>query len=233
MARINPNQMENYSTGSDNEWFKLENDGDVARVQFLYNNYNDLDVFACHTIQTGETYKNGNPVEKYVDCKRNYDDPVDMCPFCQAGMKVKPVMYVSMYDHNDKKVKIWERGRKFRDKLDAMFNRYSDLTQMVFEIERHGAKGDQQTTYEVFPMPEVEPLDVSEINKPDFIGGIILDKTVDEMQTYLDTGSFPNTDEKPQGTQRATRTQSAPTMRSEQVTPRASRGGSSRRGEQF
>lgn len=233
MGRISADRMEDYSSGSDNEWFKLTDDGDVARVQFLYKGYGDLDVFACHTIQTGETYKNGNPVERYVDCKRDYDDPVDACPFCASGMKVKPVMYVSMYDHNDKKVKIWERGRKFRDKLDAMFNRYPNLSEMVFEIERHGKKGDQQTTYEVFPMPEVEPLDISEVEKPEFIGGIILDKTPDEMQVYLDTGKFPSTDEKPQGTQRATRTQSAPTMRSEQVTPRASRGGSSRRGEQF
>ena len=190
MGRINPNDIGNYEQSSnDSEWLKLANHGDVARVQFLYNSYDELDTYACHKVVTGHA-DNGRDIERYVDCKRSYDEPVDKCPFCAAGLAVKPVMIVSMFDHKDKKVKIWERGKSFRKQLESFFNRYPKLSDMVFEIERNGAKGDKKTTYQLFPMPDVEPIDVSQIEKQDFIGTVILDKSADEMQTYLDTGSF-------------------------------------------
>ncbi len=184
MGRINPNEMERYESNNSSEWLKLQNDGDVARVQFLYKTYNDLDTFACHRVQVGDK-------ERYVDCKRDYDSPIDDCPFCANGISVKPVMMLSMYDHADGKIKIWERGKTFRKKIEALFNRYPNLSTMVFEIERRGAKGDKKTQYEIFPMPEVVPVDVSEIERPEFIGSFILDKSVDEMQYYLDHGVFP------------------------------------------
>lgn len=184
MGRINPNEMERYESNNSSEWLKLQNDGDVARVQFLYKTYNDLDTFACHRVQVGDK-------ERYVDCKRDYDSPIDDCPFCANGISVKPVMMLSMYDHADGKIKIWERGKTFRKKIEALFNRYPNLSTMVFEIERRGAKGDKKTQYEIFPMPEVVPVDVSEIERPEFIGSFILDKSVDEMQYYIDHGVFP------------------------------------------
>ncbi len=188
MGRINPEEMDNYSSSTQSEWLKLSNDGDVARVQFLYNTYDDLDTFAVHKVKI-----EGQQYDRMVDCKRNYDDPIDACPLCAAGIKTEPVMILSMYDHADGKIKIWQRGKNFRKVMESKFNRYPNLSNMVFEIERHGAKNDTGTTYELIAMPEVEPYDVSEIEKPEFIGGVILDKTPDEMQTYLDTGSFPNT----------------------------------------
>lgn len=184
MGRINPDEMDNYGSENNSEWLRLVNDGDVARVQFMYSNYSELDTYACHKVMVGDK-------ERYVDCKRDYDSPIDDCPFCAAGLPVKPVLILAMYDHTDKKVKIWERGKTFRKKMEALFNRYPNLSNMVFEIERRGAKGDQKTTYEIFPMPEVAPLDISNVEKPEFMGSFILDKTPDEMQTYLDTGSFP------------------------------------------
>lgn len=184
MGRINPNEMERYESNNSSEWLKLQNDGDVARVQFLYKTYSDLDTFACHRVQVGDK-------ERYVDCKRDYDSPIDDCPFCSNGIPVKPVMMLSMYDHADGKVKIWERGKTFRKKIEALFNRYPNLSTMVFEIERRGAKGDKKTQYEIFPMPDVKPVDVSEIERPEFIGSFILDKSVNEMQYYIDHGVFP------------------------------------------
>lgn len=187
MGRINPDDMDKYGSENSADWLKLQNDGDVARVQFLYDNYGELDTYACHRVKVGD-------YDRYVDCKRDYDSPLDDCPFCAAGIPVKPVMILSMYDHADGKVKIWERGKTFKKKIEALFNRYPNLSNMVFEIERRGAKGDKKTTYEIFPMPEVAPADLTNIEKPEFIGGFIMDKTPDEMQTYLDTGEFPDTD---------------------------------------
>mgnify|MGYP002437078412 CR=1 FL=1 len=186
MGRINPDDMDKYGSSNSSEWLKLQNDGDVARVQFLNEGYNDLDTFVCHKVQVGDK-------ERYVDCKRDYDMPLDACPFCAAGFEIKPVLMLSMYDHSDGKVKIWERGKTFKKKIEALCNRYPDFSNTVFEIERRGAKGDKKTTYEIFPMPNIEPVDLSEVEKPEFMGSFILDKTPDEMQTYLDTGAFPET----------------------------------------
>ena len=187
MGRIDVNDIDKYSNGNSSEWLKLQNDGDVARVQFLYDKYTDLDAFVCHKVKIGDT-------ERYVDCKRTYDDPLDACPLCEAGIPIKPVMILAMYDHADGKIKIWERGKTFIKKIEALFNRYPNLSNMVFEIERRGAKGDKKTQYEIFPMPDVEPVDLSEVEKPEFLGSFILDKTPDEMMTYLNTGSFPQED---------------------------------------
>ena len=187
MGRVNPREFEKYGNQNGADWLRLANDGDVARVQFMYNNYDELDTYVCHKVKVGDN-------ERYVDCKRNYDDPLDACPFCEAGLPVKPVMILTMYDLNEKKVKIWERGKTFLKRMEALFNRYPDLINHVFEIERHGAKGDTKTTYDIYPMPDVEPMDLSNVEKPQFMGSFILDKSPDEMVEYLDTGSFPQTE---------------------------------------
>lgn len=214
MGRINPNDMENYGGGQNSsEWLSLQNDGDVARVQFLYNSYDELDTFACHRIQTGFNERTGKPIERWVDCKRDYDDPIDNCPFCKAGMPVKPVMILSMYDHSDGKIKIWERGKTFRKVIESKFNRYPNLSDMVFEIERHGVKGDNKTTYELIAMPEVEPVDVSNFEKPNFLGSVIIDSNRDDMQYYLDNGHFPETENTNEQTRRRNFENSEPVSR--------------------
>ena len=52
-------------------------------------------------------------------------------------------------------------------------------------------KGDKQTSYEVFPMPDIPPVDMSEVEKPEFLGTVIMDKDSEEMDYYLAYGSFP------------------------------------------
>lgn len=220
MGRINPNDADKYEeSGSNSSWFKLANHMDVARVQFLYDSYDELDTFTCHRVAVGKD-QNGKDIERWVDCKREYNDPAEKCPFCAAGIPVKPVMIVRMFDHKDKSVKIWERGKTFRKDLEGLFNRYPKLSDMVFEIERHGAAGDKKTTYQLFPMPDVDPEDVSNIEKQDFIGTVIMDKTVDEMRTYLDTGSFPESESSESNQPQTSRRQS---------TAPSSRGGVTRR----
>jgi hypothetical protein len=205
MGRINPNDYDKYDSqnNSNSEWLKLQNHGDVARVQFLYDSYNDLETFACHKVKVGVS-ESGRDIERLVDCKRSYDDPIDMCPFCAAGIPVKPVTMVSMFDHKDQKVKIWERGTTFRKQLESFFNRYPKLSDMVFEIERNGQRGDKKTTYQLFPMPDVEPIDVSNVERPEFLGTVIMDKTPEEMQTYIDTGSFPEREKEESSTSEST-----------------------------
>ncbi len=185
MARITAEQSEKYSTGG-SDWLKLANDGDAATVQFLCANQDDLDIFAVHKVKI-------NGYDRSVNCLREYDDPISKCPFCESGMQPTVSLMLAMVDVKEKSIKIWERGKTFIPKMQALFNRYSPLTNSVFDIERHGRKGDQKTTYEMYPVHE-DPIDISGFNKPEFLGTVILDKNADEMNYYLDNQKFEDVD---------------------------------------
>lgn len=222
MPRISVNDSENYQSSLNGEWFLLKNDKDVARVQFMMDDLNDLDVFACHKVKIGDK-------ERYVDCLRTYDEPIDKCPFCAAGIPVKPVRFVIMYQHEDGKVKIWERGKNFIAKIQSLCNRYHPLSEYVFEIERNGKAGDMATRYEIFPMDRVDSVDLAEIEKPELLGRLILEKSAEEMYIYLDTGSFPETEDFASVETQPIRRGAPAAGRTEEPAP-APRGGISRRG---
>lgn len=185
MARVSYEESEKYFSGSSSEWFQLKNDGDVARVQFMMNSIDDIPIFSTHKVKVGDK-------ERYVDCLRNPQDPIDACPFCAAGLPAKAVRFIIMFQHDDGKVKIWERGRQFISKLQGLINRYNPLEDKVFEVERHGKAGDTNTKYEIYPLDGVESVNLDEVEIPELEGSLILQKTADEMEVYLDTGNFPD-----------------------------------------
>lgn len=185
MARVSYEDSEKYYSGSSSEWFQLKNDGDVARVQFMLNSIDDIPIFSTHKVKIGDK-------ERYVDCLRNPNDPIDACPFCAAGLPARAVRFILMYQHDDNKVKIWERGRQFISKLQGLVNRYNPLEDKVFEIERHGKAGDTNTKYEIYPLDGVDSVNLDEVEMPELEGSLILQKTFEEMEEYLDTGSFPS-----------------------------------------
>lgn len=224
MGRINPNDAEKYDNRGNSSWFSLKNHGDVATVQFMYDTYDDLDIFLTHKVKI-------DGKERHVNCLRNYGDPIDVCPFCAAGMQAKSSMFVSMYNHDTQEVNIWERGKQFRKTLESLFNRYSPLSDYVFEIERNGAKGDQKTQYTVFPTNN-QPYDLSEIQKPEFIGSVILDKTAEDMDHYLAYGEFEEKDNRENNYQSENNMPRRGSRVNEPVSRRsAPRNGGSRRGE--
>jgi hypothetical protein len=192
MARVSYEDSEKYFSGTGSDWFTLKNDGDVARVQFMLNTIDDIPIFSTHKVKVGDK-------ERYVDCLRNPQDPIDACPFCAAGLPAKAVRFIVMYQHDDGKVKIWERGKQFISKLQGLINRYNPLETKVFEIERHGKAGDTSTKYEIYPLDGVESVNLDDIEMPELEGSLILIKSFEEMETYLDTGNFPNdgTDQAP------------------------------------
>lgn len=188
MARVSYEDSEKYYSGSGSDWFTLKNDGDVARVQFMLNSVEDIPIFSTHKVKVDDK-------ERYVDCLRNPQDPIDVCPFCAAGMPAKAVRFIVMFQHDDNKVKIWERGRQFISKLQGLINRYAPLQDHVFEIERHGKAGDTNTKYEIYPLDGVESVNMDDVELPELEGSLILVKTAEEMEQFLDTGSFPNSGE--------------------------------------
>ena len=185
MARITTEQADKYYSGGSSEWFQLKNDGDVARVQFMFDGIDEIPTFSTHRIKIGDK-------ERQVDCLRMPGDPIDKCPLCEAGVPAKAARFIVMYQLDDQKVKIWERGRQFISKLQGLINRYSPLSSHVFEIERHGRAGDQSTKYEIYPVDSIAPEDISQMEMPELEGSLVLQKNADEMNEYLETGSFPS-----------------------------------------
>ena len=215
MGRFNYQDSDNYGNSSSN-FFSLKDDGDVARVRFMYNDLKDVVGYAVHEIEV-----DGN--KRYVNCLRNYNEPKSKCPCCANDYMQRAKLYVPLYNVDTKEVQLWERGKKFLGKLQSICTRYarqdSPLVNHVFEIERHGKKGDTQTTYEVYEVGSdgTTLQDLPEVIEP--LGNVILDKSYDELDSYVRTGSFA--------------TQQVPTRRVDTSEEYSRRTVPSRRSEQF
>lgn len=194
MGRFGANEADNYGGSGESSFFALKDDGDVANVRFMYNNMEDVVGYAVHEVEV-------EGKKRYVNCLRDYNEPKSKCPLCAANNFQKAKLYVPLYDVDEGAVKIWERGKKFFAKISAICARYSNadtpLVAHTFDVERHGKKGDQQTIYEVYETGSDDTVleDLPEV--PEILGTIILDKTADELQAYVDTGYFPNNDGAP------------------------------------
>ena len=215
MGRFNYQDSDNYGNSSSN-FFSLKDDGDIARVRFMYNDLNDVTGYAVHEVEV-----DGN--KRYVNCLRNYNEPKSKCPCCANDYMQRAKLYVPLYNVDTKEVQLWERGKKFLGKLQSICTRYarqdSPLVNHVFEIERHGKKGDTQTTYEIYEVGSdgTTLQDLPEVIEP--LGNVILDKSYDELDSYVRTGSFA--------------TQQVPTRRVDTSEEYSRRTVPSRRSEQF
>ena len=188
MARVNWNDVEKYSNNSGGNFFKLENDGDIARVRFMYRDVEDVTGIVVHEVEVDGR-------KRFVKCNREYDDPIDNCPLCRARYNQFVKFYIPLYNIKTKQVEIWQRSKKFVSKIVGLINRYPNFVSHTFEIERHGAKGEMTTEYEIFPITgegdgKIGLEDLPEI--PEVVGNIVLDKTNEEMEAYINTGSFDN-----------------------------------------
>jgi len=185
MARFNMDTADNYGGSGRSSFFTLKDDKDKAKVRFLYNTMSDIEGYVVHQVDVGDK-------QRYVNCLREYNEPLDKCPFCAAQMKVIPRLFLKLYNEDAGECQIWERSKAYYQKLSGYADRYKPLYNEVIEIERHGKKGDKQTDYQFFPIENSEiNIDDEQYECSEPLGTIILDKTADEMNEYLDTGEFP------------------------------------------
>lgn len=197
MAKFNPGtDMENYSVKGSG-YFSLADDGDTAKVRIMYTSADDIEGYSVHKVSV-------NGYDRWVNCIREYSDPLDACPLCAARYKLQPRFFVPMYieeGNNQGEVVMWERGagknNSFYNQLVELCNANNPLVSHIVEIERNGAKGDFSTTYEMYAGEDdgTLPEDLPEV--PDPIGTSILDKTYDELLTFVNTGSFEVGDNNP------------------------------------
>lgn len=184
MARFNTETADKYGGQGGAGYFSLKNDKDVARVRFMYNGIDDVEGYAVHQVEI-------DGKKRYVNCLREYNEPKDKCPFCREGMFTAAKLFVPLYNVDEDKVQVWERGKKFVAKISSICARYPNVVSHVFEIERNGKKGEQTTTYEIYEVDKDSTTleDLPEITDP--LGTIVLDKSADDMEFFLDNGYFP------------------------------------------
>ena len=210
--RFGINESDNYGTGKSN-YFSLKDDKDTAVIRFLYNDINDVEGVACHSVEV-----DGKRMD--VECLRAYNEPLSKCPLCEAGYKVDAKLFIPVYDENAKESKIWTRGKTFFSKLSSLCSRYNPLVSTPFEVERNGKKGDTNTTYEVYPLTadNARIEDFPEIKADDVAFQC---KTFDELTTYLQTGNFGDNKvlERNNVRNNMPQRQSAPTQREMPATP--------------
>lgn len=181
MSKFNFEESENYGGGKNN-FFSLKDDKDTAIIRFLYNDMNDIEGVACHTIEV-----NGKNID--VECLRKYNEPLHKCPLCEAGHPISAKLFIPVYDEGAKETKIWTRGKTFFQKLSSLCSRYNPLVATPFEVERCGKKGDTKTTYELYPMNSDKSIieDFPEIKAEEVAYQV---KSFEQLEIFLQTGTF-------------------------------------------
>lgn len=187
MPRINPADMEKYVPDS-GAMFSLKDDGDTARVRVLWDTIDDCCCDVVHRVQV-------NGVYRYVNCLRQYGDPVETCPLCasndDAHKKIMTKIFVPLYNVDKEEIQTWDRGKQFYKNISQIIaEQPQPFVGTICEIVRHGKAGDFETTYEITPIDHDDTMleDIGLPNEP--LGTLILDKTFEELERFENTGSF-------------------------------------------
>lgn len=193
MAEFKLGEENNYgsanNTTTKTPYFTLKNDGDHKDVRLLYKDSNDIKGYSVHEVEM--TGQNGS-YKKYVNCLREYNSPIDDCPLCKANYRTITKVYVPLYDISEDKVCLWERGKQYFSRLSSICARFPNVAGNIFEISRHGAKGSKDTYYDMLHVGS-DNVTINDLPEaPNALGTAILDKTADDMNTYLQTGKFPS-----------------------------------------
>ena len=188
MARFNAETANNYGGSGGAGYFSLKNDKDVARVRFLYNGVDDVEGYAVHEVKI-------DGKKRYVNCLREYNQSKDVCPFCREGRYTTAKLFIPVYNIDQDKTQIWERGKKFVAKISSICARYPNVVSHIFEIERNGQKGDTATTYEIYEVGKDDTTLEDLPEKQDVLGTVVLDKSPDDMEFFLENGYFPPEDD--------------------------------------
>ena len=184
MARFNTETADKYGGQGGAGYFSLKNDKDVATVRFMYDSVEDVTGYAVHQVEI-------DGKKRYVNCLREYNQPKDICPFCKANMFTTAKLFVPIYNIDQERVQVWERGKKFISKISSICARYPNVVSHKFEIERNGKSGDTSTTYEIYEVGKDDTTLEDLPEQRDVLGTLILDKSSDDMEFFIDNGYFP------------------------------------------
>lgn len=184
MAEFNVRDQDKYASQGGGGYFSLKEDREIGQVRILYDTVEDVKGYTVHEIQLDDK-------KRYVNCIHEYGQPKDDCPFCAAGKFTTTKYFVPMYNLKENRLQTWERGKTFGPEIQSKLARFPHLYQRVTEIERIGKKGDTKTTYQIYPGDQLDDVYLEDFDIQNPLGTLVLDKSAEEMNYYLNTGSFP------------------------------------------
>ena len=192
-------QMSNSSSSNSFKvnYFSLKDDGDTAIVRFNVKSSDDIIVHSQHTLKIDGKWRK-------IECLRNSNDSVDVCPLCKSGEKQQFKIYLELlvYENESGKVvktsRIWETSVSFRRTLNSYIMDYGDLRKVIFKLTRQGKRGDMKTTYTLIPAnPQIYTdenyvPDFSDFDTFDIHRGVLLNKSKEELEYLVANGNFPS-----------------------------------------
>ena len=203
MANISFDQISvGESSGVSNNnvaFFALKNDGDEAVVRIMHDSTADFDIVTTHSITLNGKFRR-------VNCLRTPMDSMDKCPICASGDKVQQRIYIHMIQYmKDEQGRIvaqpvvWERSIQYAVTLKNYIDEYGPLSDCIFKIRRSGVAGSRDTSYSIiFGNPnvyrnEMYPKIANTFDNYKALGNVVLDKSFDDISTFMATGNFPQT----------------------------------------
>lgn len=189
-------KKQNNSNANLPTYFSLKDDGESAIVRFDVSKIEDISIYTRHMIKS-------NGKLKAVECLRMPDEPKENCPLCASGNKANTRIYIKVivYENEGEKVTykpcIWEQSITFRNLLKSYIMDYGDLRDTIFKVTRTGKKGDTSTRYSIIPAnPQIYreenyPKDFSAFDNFNLNSYMLLKKSKEELNYFLETGSLP------------------------------------------
>lgn len=193
-------------------FFKMKNDKDEALVRFNVSTLESLQFATVHQLGAAQKWMK-------VSCLNPVGSYYDSCPLCAAvsagakdiGKASKKVYVQMMVAYKDNATgqfsaaipAIWERPAGFSREIANLLKDYGDLTGRVFKVTRNGAAGNMQTTYSIsyiplYDKPESVTTDFSAFANFNIAKHSFWEKTVGDINVFLNTGSFPEVARAPQ-----------------------------------
>ena len=191
-------------------YFKLKDDGDIAIARINLSSTDEFMFAAVHTLQVGGKWMK-------VSCHNPLGMNAAGCPLCAANQanpkgaigKSATKMFIPMLvSYRDPQSAtgytpvtpvIWDRPAQFSRELANKLMVAGNLKDVLVLITRNGKAGDMQTTYSVDVLPathpvfkpEMIPADFSAFNNFNIAKHSYWEKSVEEINTFLATGQFP------------------------------------------
>ena len=191
-------------------YFKLKEDGDIAIARINLSSTDEFMFAAVHTLQVGGKWMK-------VSCHNPLGMNAAGCPLCSAnqanpkgsiGKSAKKMFIPMLVSYRDPQSAtgytpvtpvIWDRPAQFSRELANKLMVAGNLKDVLVLITRNGKAGDMQTTYSVDVLPanhpvfkpEMIPADFSAFNNFNIAKHSYWEKTVEEINTFLATGQFP------------------------------------------
>lgn len=131
-------------TGGGNTFFKLQ-DGQVARVRFLYNVLGEIEPLCVHSVNQGNNYAT-------IDCSRGPGEPMENCKWCASGNNPVSRVVLPLYNMDTNEIQYWVRSATWvKGTLLPCLEEIPQnqpISGQTFKIQRIG-KTMQDTTYNV------------------------------------------------------------------------------------